>query len=158
MLLFSHCVVSSCCCSYILHTNTSLIAIQLLELQFELQIAKFQQFKLQIAKFQQLIAVNWTTSLICLQFTADYRLQFRWMMNAVSSRMMMMICVLKYCRMLSVSSLLCLATRRVYERSTIKVLLSTVRINERFGTAIAIWVFSIGSYSSTTGFIVICHS
>jgi hypothetical protein len=32
-------------------------------LQFELQIAKFQQFKLQIAKFQQLIAVNWTTSL-----------------------------------------------------------------------------------------------
>ena len=35
-----------------------LIAIQLLELQFELQIAKFQQFKLQIAKFQQLIAIN----------------------------------------------------------------------------------------------------
>ena len=62
------------------------------------------------------------------------------------------------CKFSSVSSLLCLATRRVYERSTIKVLLSTVRINERFGTAIAIWVFSIGSYSSTTGFIVICHS
>ena len=39
-----------------------------------------------------------------------------------------------------------------------KMRLSTVRINERFGTAIAIRVFSIGSYSSTTGFIVICHS
>ena len=38
------------------------------------------------------------------------------------------------------------------------MLLSTVRINERFGTAIAIWVFSIGSYSSTKGFTVIFHS
>ena len=64
----------------------------------------------------------------------------------------------KSCNALSVSTLLCLATRGVYERSTIKVLLSTVRINERFGTAIAIWVFSIGSYSSTKGFTVICRS
>ena len=29
----------------------------------------------------------------------------------------------------------------------------TVRINERFGTAIAIWVFSIRSYSLTKRFI-----
>ena len=49
-------------------------------------------------------------------------------------------------------------TRRVNKETTIKVYSSTVKINERFGTAIAIWVFSIGSYSSTTGFIVICHS
>ena len=42
--------------------------------------------------------------------------------------------------------------------STVKVFSSSVKINERFGTAIAIWVFSIGSYSSTTGFIVICRS
>ena len=63
-----------------------------------------------------------------------------------------------HCSALSVSTLLCLATRGVYERSTIKVLLSTVRINERFGTAIAIWVSSIGSYSSTKGFTVICYS
>ena len=63
-----------------------------------------------------------------------------------------------YCKFSSVSSLLLMATRGVYERSTIKVWLSTERINERFGTAIAIWVFSIGSYSSTTGVTVICHS
>ena len=49
-------------------------------------------------------------------------------------------------------------TRRVNKETTIKVYSSTVKINERFGTAIAIWVFSIGSYSSTTGFIVISHS
>ena len=49
-------------------------------------------------------------------------------------------------------------TRRVNKETTIKVYSSTVKINGRFGTAIAIWVFSIGSYSSTTGFIVICHS
>ena len=63
-----------------------------------------------------------------------------------------------YCKFSSVSSLLLMATRGVFKDQTIEVWLSTVRINERFGTAIAIWVFSIGSYSSTTGFIVICHS
>ena len=50
-----------------------LIANQLLNLQIDLQFAKFQQLianqlldlqlDLQFAKFQQLIAVNWTTSL-----------------------------------------------------------------------------------------------
>ena len=50
-----------------------LIANQLLNLQFDLRIAKHQQtianelldlqIDLRIAKFQQLIAVNWTTSL-----------------------------------------------------------------------------------------------
>jgi len=49
-------------------------------------------------------------------------------------------------------------TRRVNKETTIKVYSSTVKINERFGTAIAIWVFSIGSYSLTKGFIVICRS
>ena len=49
-----------------------LIANQLLNLQFDLRIAKYQQtianklldlqIDLRIAKFQQLIAVNWTTS------------------------------------------------------------------------------------------------
>ena len=51
-----------------------LIANQLLNLQFDLRIAKYQQtianklfdlqFDLRIAKFQQLIAVKWTTSLL----------------------------------------------------------------------------------------------
>ena len=62
------------------------------------------------------------------------------------------------CGLSSVSSLCCLATRRVNKISTVKVFSSSVKINERFGTAIAIWVFSIRSYSSTTGFIVISRS
>jgi len=35
---------------------------------------------------------------------------------------------------------------------------STVKINERFGTAIAIWVFSIRSYSLTKRFIAASRS
>ena len=44
-----------------------------------------------------------------------------------------------------------------FKEPTIKVWLSFVRINERFGTAIAIWVFSIRSYSLTKGFIASSH-
>ena len=51
-----------------------------------------------------------------------------------------------YCGYVSVSSLCCLATRRVNKISTVKVFSSSVKINERFGTAIAFRAFSIRSY------------
>ena len=59
-----------------------------------------------------------------------------------------------YCKILPVSSCCWWQRRRYYSGNRLsKCVLSTVKINERFGTAIAIWVFSIWSCSLTIRFI-----